>query len=347
MPAPADLRVGEGFVEPIGFHDATSTLSWKLPADAGAKQQSAYRIVAGSKAELLPDKPDLWDSGQVVSKESAWVPYAGKPLKSRQSVYWQVMFWDQDGKASPWSKPARFELGLLDLADWQAQWIHLKPANKRTDGKEQTKLPGVVIEKALYGEQGKPENLIDLTAKLNQLISEGNPTIKVNNDLAGRDPIFGVAKSLALVVCRDGKPEETVLPEDQSYDLVTGGPPAAPAPFVPQHLRREFSLDKPVRSARLHVTARGVFEIHLNGSKVGNDFMAPGWTPYARKFEAITYDVTGQLRQGKNDKGQSHISTYFVFVEEEMPLCLSQFEGVSSPGSNVGQCALRDRSFVL
>jgi hypothetical protein len=46
-------------------------------------------------------------------------------------------------------------------------------------------------------------------------------------------------------------------------------------------------------------------------------------------------------------KGQSHISTYFVFEEEGMPLSLSQFEGVSSPGSNVGQSALRDRSFVL
>ena len=44
-------------------------------------------------------------------------------------------------------------------------------------------------------------------------------------------------------------------------------------------------------------------------------------------------------------KGQSHISTYFVFVEEEMPLCLYRFEGVRSPGSNVGQG--RYRSFVL
>ncbi len=55
-----------------------------------------------------------------------------------------------------------------------------------------------------------------------------------------------------------------------------------------------------MRSARLHVTARGVFEIHLNGGKVGSDFMAPGWTPYARKIETLAYDVTKQLRPGNN-----------------------------------------------
>ena len=72
---------------------------------------------------------------------------------------------------------------------------------------------------------------------------------------------------------------------------------------MPQYLRREFVAGKPLRYARLYVTARGVFEIRLNGSKVGNDFMAPGWTPYARKIETLTYDVTKQLREGANAIG--------------------------------------------
>jgi hypothetical protein len=49
----------------------------------------------------------------------------------------------------------------------------------------------------------------------------------------------------------------------------------------------------------------------------------------------------------KSQKNQSRILTHFVFVEEEMPLCFYQVEGVSSPGSNVGQGTLRDRSIVL
>ena len=296
-PAPADLRVGEGFIDPIGFHDPKPTLSWKLPAAEGVKSQSAYRIIAASHPGLLPDAADLWDSGKVASNQSAWIPYAGKPLASRLSVHWQVMFWDQDGKPSPWSQPARFELGLLDRSDWQAQWIRLDPeAGTPTDA-------DIVIEKALYGEQGNPAHLADVSATLKQLLADGKPEIVANNDLAGRDPIYGVPKTLALVIIRNGKREETVIPEDRKYNLITGALSGESNDFVPQHLRREFQLAKPLRSARLHVTARGVFEIRLNGSKVGNDFMAPGWTPYDRKIETLTYDVTPQLREGTNAIG--------------------------------------------
>ena len=301
IPAPSDLRVGEGFVDPIGFHDPSPTLSWKLPVAAGVKSQSAYRIVAASHPGLLPDEADLWDSGKVTSDESAWVRYAGKPLASRLAVHWQVMFWDQDGNAAPWSAPARFELGLLDKSDWQGQWICLDPAA----GKQNPQSPAasIVIEKADYGEQGKPEHLADVSELLKQRLAQGNPVITANNDLAGRDPIFGVPKTLSLVIIRNGKREETVVPEDAKYNLVTGTILSEAAHFVPQHLRREFVVGKPLRSARLHVTARGVFEVRLNGSKVGNDFMAPGWTPYTRKIETLTYDVTRQLREGSNAIG--------------------------------------------
>jgi alpha-L-rhamnosidase len=296
-PAPLDLRVGEGFTNPIGFYDPEPTLSWKLPADAGVKSQSAYRIVAASHPGLLPDEPDLWDSGKVASDESAWVRYAGKPLVSRLTVHWQVMFWDQDGKVGSWSSPARFELGLLDKSDWQAQWIRLDPAAGKTPSAD------IVIERALYGEQGNAGHLVDVTTTLRQRLEEGKPEFIANNDLAGHDPIFGVVKSLSLAISRGGKREETLIPEDARYDLLTGSLSSAETGFIPQYLRREFVLAKPLRSARLHVTARGLFEVRLNGSKVGNDFMAPGWTPYTRKIETLTYDVTPQLREGTNAIG--------------------------------------------
>nr|MCU0750905.1 glycoside hydrolase family 78 protein [Akkermansiaceae bacterium] len=282
----------------MGFHDPSPTLSWKLPAVTGVKSQSAYRIVAASHPGLLPDQADLWDSGKVESNQSAWVRYAGKPLVSRLAVHWQVMFWDQEGNAAAWSKPARFELGLLDMSAWQAQWIRLDPSSS-----ESSPGPNIVIEKALYGEQGKPEHLADVRATLKQLLAQGSTLIIANNDLAGRDPVFGVPKSLSLVVVRNGKREEKLIPEDTKYDLATGMIVSDAASFIPQHLRREFAIDKPLRSARLHVTARGVFEVRINGSKVGNDFMAPGWTPYTRKIETLTYDVSRHLREGKNAVG--------------------------------------------
>ena len=109
------LTVGEGFFNPIGFHDPIPSFSWKL--GEGVKHQTAYRI------EL--DAEDVhWDSGWVESAQSSLVPYTGEPFTSRERVYWHVRFRDQDGKESDWSKPASFELGLLDNKDWHAKWIN-------------------------------------------------------------------------------------------------------------------------------------------------------------------------------------------------------------------------------
>ena len=108
------LTVDGDFVNPIGFHDATPTFSWKLPV--GVKGQAAYRIEAKSREAS-------WDSGWVASDQSTFAPYGGKPFASRQQVEWRVNFKDDTGKESGWSTAATFELGLLSKNDWKAQWI--------------------------------------------------------------------------------------------------------------------------------------------------------------------------------------------------------------------------------
>ncbi len=65
-------------------------------------------------------------------------------------------------------------------------------------------------------------------------------------------------------------------------------------------LQRGFELDGPIKKARLYVTARGLFEVSLNGEKVGNDHFANGFTSYSNRLDSLTYDVTNQLRQGNN-----------------------------------------------
>ena len=56
---------------------------------------------------------------------------------------------------------------------------------------------------------------------------------------------------------------------------------------------RKFSLEKPVRRIRLYVTAHGVYEVCLNGKRVGEEYMAPGWTSYHKRLQYQYYDVTG------------------------------------------------------
>ena len=91
--------------------------------------------MASSPAALERDQGDVWDSGKVDSDETAQIAYAGKPLASRQVCHWKVRAWDRDGQPSGWSKPARWEMGLLKPADWSAQWIEAELGGRRRRGR--------------------------------------------------------------------------------------------------------------------------------------------------------------------------------------------------------------------
>lgn len=69
------------------------------------------------------DEGDLWDSGQVDGRETVQVEYQGKPLTSGRSVWWKVRNYDSDGLPSPWSEPALFEIGLVEVDDWTGRWL--------------------------------------------------------------------------------------------------------------------------------------------------------------------------------------------------------------------------------
>jgi alpha-L-rhamnosidase len=68
-------------------------------------------------------------------------------------------------------------------------------------------------------------------------------------------------------------------------------------------LRRAFRLDGAVKRARVYVTSLGLYELHLNGQKVGDGVLTPGWTAYNHRLQYQTYDVTGLLRSGENAIG--------------------------------------------
>ncbi|HSV26943.1 MAG TPA: glycoside hydrolase family 78 protein [Sedimentisphaerales bacterium] len=72
---------------------------------------------------------------------------------------------------------------------------------------------------------------------------------------------------------------------------------------APIYLRREFRLSKKVARATLYMTARGLFDAHINGSRVSQDVFAPEWTDYHKRIHYRTYDVTGLVLKGGNALG--------------------------------------------
>jgi len=68
-------------------------------------------------------------------------------------------------------------------------------------------------------------------------------------------------------------------------------------------LRKSFLLPEPVRRATLHWTALGVAELHLNGQKVGRDFLMPGWSDYRKRVQVLSTDVSKLLQPGPNQFG--------------------------------------------
>ena len=69
------------------------------------------------------------------------------------------------------------------------------------------------------------------------------------------------------------------------------------------HFRKEFQLAKAIASARVYVTSHGYYELQLNGKKVGDQVLTPGWTSYGKRLQYQVYDVTNMLVKGNNAIG--------------------------------------------
>ena len=96
-----------------------------------------------------------------------------------------------------------------------------------------------------------------------------------------------------------GEARESVTPPNRPGPVDAVAAALTPAPY----LRRPFAVDKPVASARLYVTALGLYEARLNGHRVGDGFLTPGWTDYTQRIPYQAYDVAGLLRAGDNALG--------------------------------------------
>ena len=196
----------ENLSNPIGMDVTSPRFSWQLVSPKRNVMQTAYEVKVGTTANPSKEKNLQWSSGKVNSDSSVHVAYKGMPLLSGEKYFWQVRVWDNEGKASPWSETASWQMGLPDSNAWKAKWI---------------------------------ESSLD----------------------------------------RDGEHRPAI------------------------YFRKEFSSSKRIQSATAYITAHGLYEAMINGKRVGNFYLTPGWTSYNKRLQYQTYDVTDLIKQGSNAIG--------------------------------------------
>ena len=67
--------------------------------------------------------------------------------------------------------------------------------------------------------------------------------------------------------------------------------------------RKVFLANKKILSATAFITAHGLYEAHINGTKVGDAVLTPGWTSYNKRLQYQAYDVTNLIKKGANAIG--------------------------------------------
>src|SRR5436309_2544755 len=105
---------------PIGVGEVNPRFSWKLDSKKRNVYQAAYEIRWAQKTSA---KKYNWQTVKAHTDQSVNAPYKGQQLQSGKEYVWQVRVWDNTGEVSPWSETASWTMGLVQAADWKADWI--------------------------------------------------------------------------------------------------------------------------------------------------------------------------------------------------------------------------------
>jgi len=93
-------------------------------------------------------------------------------------------------------------------------------------------------------------------------------------------------------------------PGDWEADWITPTWEEDPKKSEPSpYLRKEFTLAKPIKQARLYISCQGLYQVEINGKRVGDQEFTPGWTSYDTRLQYQTYDITSLLSTNQNAIG--------------------------------------------
>lgn len=90
---------------------------------------------------------------------------------------------------------------------------------------------------------------------------------------------------------------------DWKGNWITAGFAADSVQRPSPYFRKTFAATKKIKTATAYITAHGLYEAFINGKRVGDCYLTPGWTSYNKRLQYQVYDVTALLQTGKNAVG--------------------------------------------
>ena len=179
------------------------------PVTGEIKKIARYKETAqGTKIEI--DVKDRADSFFVLFREKARAPSVVKASASASEL--DLFYNAKNELVAESDKTGAYK---LTMSDGSTRSVKLGDGFVSSEKKN----PKIVITKAVYGAPGVPKKQVDVTDKIQALVSAGESTVKASNELAGRDPAYGTQKQLELVYAVDGKVHEVSVKENEAVNL--------------------------------------------------------------------------------------------------------------------------------
>ena len=291
-------------------------------------------MISGSTADISAEPVHFtYDADLTITGDAAGLVFAGKD--SNNFYMWQLNGVDHEGElylrphiwANGTANYNGYEVDLSDKFDFETeiknQQIHVKldVTNEKVvtyindqevntfdlSGKPGTIVDGMVgLRSGAAGEDFTVDNL-----KVVSYDSEGNETIKYDYNFDdGVNPFSGSAGQASSSQVVDGR----FVVKSNSGLLMTEDLSKIGMPMF----RKTFTADKEIKSAKIYASALGVYDLYINGERVGStdadgnkvyDELKPGWTDYSKRVLYQSYDVTDMIRSGEDNVLLSMLGT--------------------------------------
>jgi len=223
---PAQLKV-DNLPAPLGLDNPAPLFSWQIASTEPGARQSAYQLQVGSSEALLQaDKADIWTSGRIAASTSIGIRYQGPALKPSTIYFWRVKAWDANGKPYATSAISHWETGLMDQANWKADWIGYLTAEETT------------IRQAPSAWINSPFSAKLAAEKLTQERYAFRTSIKLTR--RGATSIFGLRPFcyLALAQYLAGEWDEVLLAAEQGFSAAAIHTRRFELPMLSRSIRR-------------------------------------------------------------------------------------------------------------